>query len=110
MNLAQRVNLKMLKLQLIRTGKKIADIKDACRHIIVDRHDSAWCEDCETHFGWWCPDSPDHLCQYFSYDKNGTRAVMLRDGTEHIFQEYKNDPNYESDDDCLFCGSPDERK
>lgn len=110
MNLAQRVNLKMLKSRLASTAKKIADIQSGCRHIVVDRNGTAYCEDCETHFGWWCPDSPDHLCQYFSFDKDGARAVKLKDGTEHIFQEYEGDWKYENDDDCLFCGSPDERK
>lgn len=64
MNIAQRVNLKMLRLRLVSTTKKIDDIVAACRHSIVNEDSIAYCEDCETDFGWWCYHSPDHFCSY----------------------------------------------
>jgi len=41
----------------------------------------AVCSVCGQSFGWWCPNSPDHLCHYSK-----------------------------SDDDCDYCHMPSERK
>lgn len=52
-----------------------------CQHVIIESHDSAHCDICGKDFGWWCPDSTTHICQY------------------------------EDDSECcIFCGQPDERK
>jgi len=46
---------------------------------------SAICKGCDTHFGWFCPNSPDHICNY-----------------KHESGRY--------DGICRYCGMPDERK
>lgn len=82
MNLAQRVNLKILKRQLVNITKQIADIKDNCRHTVVERDEVAYCEDCETDFGWWCPDSPDHFCHYGIPPKKKKNCMWCTDYLE----------------------------
>jgi ribonuclease HI len=79
--------------------------KDSCKHVIVEKGDSAYCALCSDHFGWYCPDSPDHSCHYFSH----AGKVELSDGT--LVDKPANDyDGYETDDMCLFCGDPQERK
>ena len=121
-NIEQQENIKALRKQLAEIQKQIREIERNCKHVIVqvgaapkyNDEGSAVCEDCGTWFGWWCPDSPDHTCHYHSYEIEAylltARAVELIDGDEHIFYDYKGDPQYETDDECLFCGDPDERK
>jgi hypothetical protein len=50
------------------------------------RSDGAHCEGCGRDFGWYCPDSPKHICDY----------------------EYE--PGRFNSDDCIHCHMPDERK
>jgi ribonuclease HI len=76
-----------------------------CQHHIVKKYDSVICDKCDEGFGWYCPDSPDHTCYYYSDEGN----VTLIDGTLVPIPETHNS-SYESDDYCIFCGSPDERK
>ena len=80
-------------------------LKKKCNHNITKVHDGAVCSICNQHFGWWCPDSPDHSCHYYSKDGK----VELRNGS--LVDVPKNhDPYYETDDCCIFCENPDERK
>lgn len=97
--------------------KKRDDIIASCTsHAMAHESDNyfgegyAWCEVCGEHFGWYCPKSPDHGCHYFS--DNG--IVTLNDGTtmqcppDEDGEPYSGD--YETDDCCIFCGAPNERK
>lgn len=56
-------------------------LEQTCTHNIIKFHDSAICDICNYDFGWWCPDSPTHYCEYKD------------------FSEY-----------CKYCGEPSERK
>jgi hypothetical protein len=59
-----------------------------CKHIAFDtpKHfGSAVCQFCKHDLGWFCPDSEDHLCKY----------------------DIENDP---CEDQCIYCGLPNERK
>lgn len=109
----------MLKNQLVEIQRKISEINDNCHHTIIEVgaqpeygwHGDATCEDCDTHFGWWCPVSPDHTCYYHTEEIGKERGVTLHNGQNHIFQEYDlADVEYETEDNCLFCHDPDERK
>jgi hypothetical protein len=55
-------------------------------HVFVKRHDSIICKICGFDCGWWCPESPNHICNY-----------------EH------EDGCYD-EDSCKYCGEPLERK
>jgi hypothetical protein len=68
---------------------------------------SAICIICGEDFGWYCPKSPDHICYYRSESDGWT--VILRNGTKVTLNEHS-DPEYQTDDCCLFCGAPEERK
>lgn len=65
---------------------------------------------CEQSFGWRCKNSPDGVCHYFSKDGK----VQLIDGTTipvpADVDGCIHNPDYETEDVCLFCGHPDERK
>jgi len=66
---------------------EIKHLKSSCIHEFrKDTYGEAKCGVCETRSGWWCPDSPDHLCDYTQEDG-----------------EY-------DEDCCRYCGHPEERK
>ena len=90
-----------------------------CYHEIAKRgvYGGAVCVKCDNlvgldmaiSFGWYCPESPDHTCHYFSkFDKAGNKYVNSING-EKIILKGRN-VVYETRDSCLFCGDPDERK
>lgn len=82
------------------------DTKHKCHHKIQDSsYGGAECQYCREDFGWFCEESPDHICHYYSND----RKITLIDGTEVSVPEDHND-KYETDDCCIFCGNPEERK
>ena len=58
-----------------------------CDHVeIIERNESAVCKACGDNLGWYCPDSPNHLCDYDQGDETY------------------------NPDHCRYCGQPDERK
>jgi hypothetical protein len=80
----------------------------------INKGESHYCTECKSYVGdgWWCPSSPDNHCYYFTdFGSRGT-IVVLADGTNFDYRGYDedHDPEYETDDCCLFCGQPDERK
>lgn len=70
------------------------------------------CTICKSHLGWWCPKSPDHHCHYFTSGMvNGEKFfVFLSNGFTYTFPQHPNVGESESEDQCLFCGHPEERK
>lgn len=70
--------------------------------------DSLCCKDCGGDFGWYCPNSPDHKCYYYSEEIDGKRGVTLMNGT--FFVLTSGSKQDESDDWCIFCNGPEERK
>lgn len=93
-------------------AKQMSSSKDGCKHTniakgrliwspaknrIVQTHEdwiksypkadpndaSMFCQDCDTGFGWFCPDSPQGYCVY-DWEKHG--------------------------ENCIYCGNPEERK
>lgn len=80
-----------------------------------DEFGFAECELCGEQLGWYCPDSPDHICHYYSEDKIFKDEVILlkiRLINDEIYLKTANEHYnmFESRDECLFCGEPDERK
>lgn len=83
---------------------------------LADKWMSVWadCIDCGQHFGWRCKKSPDGVCHYFT-DPRG-KAISLINGKQHLINDPQfpldgtYDPEYETDDCCIFCGHPEERK
>jgi len=81
---------------------------------------SAECSVCEKNLGWYCGKSIDHVCHYFSVERRGNkRSIKLLDNTyvdvpPRIIEEgvppEPHDPDNETDDECLFCGLPEERQ
>jgi hypothetical protein len=60
--------------------------------------------------GWWCDESPDNCCHYYSSrDDDNKSFVILSDGSKYILPE-THDAEHETDDWCIFCENPDERK
>ena len=85
-----------------------------CTHpLTVQKGDSHYCRTCKSHVGegWWCPDSPDNHCYYFTekWPGNAGRFVDLKNGDRRFFHK-DHDHENETDDCCLFCGAPEERK
>jgi len=93
---------------------ELSRLKLLCKHSIIKEgldDPDAVCEVCGTKFGWWCPDSPDHACHYYSYHDKGKRVVLLIDETDYIIPEKTSPlPDNEDSNFCLFCGEPEERK
>jgi len=88
------------------------DLAQACLHMILIQetpdqfgYGYAECEGCDVNFGWYCPDSPDHVCHYHTDEGK----VELITG-EQVDPPANHDSEHESSDWCLYCGHPDERK
>jgi len=71
----------------------------------------AKCKKCKDDLGWYCKSSPDHRCYYFTEveDETGRLYVELLDGSRSYMKK-DHEQEYETDDCCLFCTLPDERK
>ena len=71
---------------------------------------SAVCTQCNKYYGWRCKKSPDGVCHYFTQPKG--KSVPLIDGTydNKKFKTKNYNQEYETEDLCLYCGHPDERK
>jgi len=82
--------------------RELTDKEKVDRWMSVDAH----CLICDNGFGWRCIKSPDHVCHYYSNDGK----VELIDGTKVDVPWSDYDAKYESEDGCIFCGMPDERK
>jgi len=83
------------KKKIIALGKKLAR---ECQHPIVlgEKDSSAQCEVCGKWLGWWCPDSPNHVCEYYGKHPSWYNPY----GEEEFYNE----------DDCIYCHEPEERK
>lgn len=82
-----------------------------CQHSVLKQSgESMVCANCNKGFGWHCPDSEDNLCHYYSdFDKDGKRFITFKDGTVKYLPE-DHDSADETEDSCIFCQAPDERK
>ncbi len=102
-------------------------LKGRCWHEIVRRSrapssdgpDGARCVNCGDwgeigqDFGWYCEDSPDHLCHYFStydYDKRRCSVKSVNGEVIYLSKKHTRSKIQESRDWCIFCGEPEERK
>ena len=85
-----------------------------CAHktLIETSYEVGQCKDCKKTFDWYCPDSPDNQCHYYTQDTPEGKGLLFRDGTIMLTKDFPEDwdPDYETDDCCIFCGQPDERK
>jgi len=80
--------------------------------------EGALCKSCKKDFGWRCKESPDQTCHYWTIiDRDGVRCVQLNNELlDHAFPRTFDDgawhwhPDNETDDICLYCGLPEERK
>lgn len=72
------------------------------------------CRWCGRDYGWYCDESPDHTCHYYSEagEDDTYRKVKLTDGTwTQVFMDTTGfGPEGETSSSCLFCGEPYERK
>lgn len=90
------------------SNRRVMELKAGCDHALVEEScDSLRCAVCQKYFGWYCPESPDKTCHYFT-NENGLIELMNRE----LVRPGKEWPGkkFESDDFCVFCGHPDERK
>tara|TARA_B100001778_G_scaffold330827_1_gene334022 strand:- start:38991 stop:39323 length:333 start_codon:yes stop_codon:yes gene_type:complete len=87
----------------------VKELKAHCEHRIrrFNSSSSAQCDVCGTHFGWFCPKSPDSVCHY---ETNEESMIELIDGNLSKPGAHWNGQKYETDDCCVFCGAPEERK
>lgn len=85
--------------------KLYTEFEKNCPHQIIKKFDSSYCEICAKNFGWYCNVSEDHVCHYYS--KNG--LIELING-KNIPVDDNHNAEYETEDECLFCHHPEERK
>jgi len=110
--------MKYIVIQMPEKERTLKALRGECWHEIVERGEfgGAICKNCEDgrswnlfEWPWYCPKSPDHVCHYFSrFDHKGERYVGSVNGEKIIFEDY--DGSYETSDQCIFCGQPEERK
>ena len=110
--------LQNAKTEIRKIEAKYQAVRNICIHVVnpefTDKYqcDVAYCEVCNKTFGWKCPESPDHVCYYYTDGlKNCVSVVELIDKTIHPLENHTfNDVQGETEDCCLFCGQPQERK
>ena len=119
------LRLKSLELAMKEATDAYWNMKKDCPHAISYSVNTrwgqgeCWCTICGTDFGHYCPDSPDHACHYYTEDglhvKLNTGEVIQKP-IEPIDPEWnpvtvrQDCRKWETDDCCLFCGAPRERK
>jgi len=92
--------------RIIRARKDLEALLRDCPHNIDPATISARCTMCGEDFGWHCPQSPDQVCHYYT-DRDG--QVRLLDGSK-VEPPSGHDAECETEDDCIYCGQPEERK
>lgn len=119
--LTLKVQISLLRSEVRQVTRNLNEKLQQCTHIThLPPKQDKWggygsldCDICGINMGWGCAESPDHVCHYFSTLRDGVRGVQLYGGVFHVIPEL-NEPNYkhiyETDDICLFCGQPEERK
>lgn len=80
-------------------------VKKSCKHNIKKSGESASCSLCGKYFGWYCTESKDKCCHYFS---NDGKVELI---TGELVEVPKHHEQYNEDYDwCIYCGDPEERK
>ena len=101
-------NIQILRIVINDLQKLLGKWEYGHRHIIIKHRigAGAYCAICDKSFGWYCANSPDHICHYFSKDGK----ITLIDGTNVQKPVDSPDKGHQSEDWCLYCGEPEERK
>lgn len=83
----------------IELGKQL---EKECKHeyVIETDYESAVCEICGKDLGWWCPESPNHVCEYYGNHRGGR--------LENNYWNFEG--KWYDEDDCIYCHQPYERK
>lgn len=119
---AFKLKLKALRVAADDAQEAVEAHEAQCPHQVYNNDDHAFCAVCGFGFGWHCEKSPDHVCHYYSHYKDRTKVKMI-DGSfadnppaMPLPDPEEQDPDWvynaklENDDECLFCGYPNERK
>lgn len=82
-------------------------LEENCPHIIIEgKYNNAHCTVCGHSFGHHCQASPDHACHY--YTENDGMIYLITGKSVKPPEDHNK--NYESDDHCIYCHHPEERK
>ncbi len=100
-----REQLLTARLRLANARREVVALEGRCPHEIIQKGESAQCDGCDRDFGWFCQQSPDKTCHYFT-DEDG---VVLLINKQTIAAPEGHDPEFETEDRCIFCGLPQER-
>lgn len=90
--------------RIVQARKMLDDALKAHVHVESD----SGCIVCGQVWGHSCGHSPDGRCHYFTIE-GSDRVVRMNDGAEVTLRKAR-PKKYQTDDDCFFCGMPDERK
>lgn len=108
-----RKKLRDLKSKLHAAQKEYDTHLKTCDHTIVKgKYGGAECTECGKDFGWWCPNSPDHVCHYPNEIIPTRGVIKLINGTYYhtdITMYYRQLVEV-NNDNCIHCGQPAERK
>lgn len=59
-------NVVLIKESIRSLEREFSRLRKECKHSIVKQNESATCEICAELFGWYCPVSKEHYCEYDS--------------------------------------------
>ncbi len=91
--------------------KQVELLENQCEHPIDKSGETAYCRVCGRDFGWWCPESPDNTCHYFSTACTDAGIfVEMFDMQPRVQLASTHIVDHETEDKCIFCGKPEERQ
>lgn len=94
---------------------KIKVLRDSCDHKLNFNSTCTLCS--KDFYGWYCKHSPDNLCHYYAHsskDDDKKYVYLYGNSSNKSFLSEEIMVNIEkwgySEDWCIFCGEPEERK
>ena len=96
------------KLRIKSLKEELHLLYQECTHEETETYgfsESKRCKACDKDLGWGCKESPDGVCHYYTADKKVKLAggILVDPPKDHDFE-------CETDDSCIYCGEPEERK
>ena len=105
---AHKDDIKARRDEIVAARQTLHELETGCKCVLEpSRGGSMRCAICDKSHGWACPHSPDKVCHYFSFDG---KIELVSGEYVDVPDDHDGMASDESEDWCIYCGDPDERK